>query len=119
MVIRGVNLSSYVQTVIVGGPYIAEWFLAYGHTAVSLGTAEGTATKAPRRVVLPGFTQLVTAAQAVSTLVSQPGDTFIDFGDAPVFVNPGEFIQLCTRHVGTVGTSGTVAHQVSFVYGWE
>lgn len=115
--LRGMFLTSYVQTVIVGGPYVAEWFLAFGHTAVSLATAEAATTKAPRRVVLP-FTQLVTAAQAVSTFVSQPA-AFVDFGDAPVYVNPGEFVQLCTRHIGTVGTSGTVVHRVTPVYGWE
>ena len=110
-------LSSHVQTVIAGGPYVAEWFLAFGHTAVSLATTEAATTKAPRRIALP-FTQLVTAAQAVSTLVSQPTQ-FVDFGDAPVFVNPGEFVQLCTRHIGTVGTSGTVVHRVTPIYGWE
>jgi hypothetical protein len=115
--LRGMYLSSYVQTVIVGGPYVAEWFLAFGHTAVSLATAEAATTKAPRRIALP-FNQLVTAAQAVSTLVSQPVG-FVDFGDAPVYVNPGEFIQLCTRHIGTVGTSGTVVHRVTPVFGWE
>ncbi|WP_230690835.1 hypothetical protein, partial [Streptococcus pneumoniae] len=72
--------------------------MAFGHTAVSLATTEAATTKAPRRVALP-FTQLVTAAQAVSTFVSQPTQ-FCDFGDAPLFVNPGEFIQLCTRHIG-------------------
>jgi hypothetical protein len=117
LVLRGMYLTSYVQTVIVGGPYIAEWFLAFGHTAVSLGTAEAATTKAPRRIALP-FTQLVTAAQAVSTVVAQ-AQTFVDFGDAPVFVNPGEFVQLCTRHIGTVGTSGTVVHRVTPIYGWE
>jgi len=117
LVLRGMYLSSYVQTVIAGGPYIAEWFLAFGHTAVSLATTESATTKAPRRIALP-FTQLVTAAQAVSTFVSQPTQ-FVDFGDAPVFVNPGEFIQLCTRHIGTAGTTGTVVHRVTPVYGWE
>ncbi len=117
LVLRGMGLQSYVQTVIVGGPYVAEWFLAFGHTAVSLATAEGATTKAPRRVVLP-FTQIVTAAQAVGTAVAQQ-TLFADFGDAPVFVNPGEFIQLCTRHLGTAGTTGTIVHRVMPVYGWE
>ena len=117
LVLRGMYLSSYVQTVIVGGPYIAEYFLAFGHTAVSLATAESATTKAPRRITLP-FTQVVTSAQAVTTLVSQPIG-FVDFGDAPVFVNPGEFIQLCTRHIGTAGTTGTIVHRVTPVYGWE
>lgn len=117
LVLRGFYLSSYVQTVIVGGPYVAEWFLAFGHTAASLATTESASTKAPRRIALP-FTQLVTAAQAVSTLVSQPTQ-FVDFGDAPVFINPGEFVQVCTRHIGTAGTSGTVVHRITPVCGWE
>lgn len=115
--LRGLFLNSYVQTVVAGGPYIAEWFLAFGHTAVSLATTEAATTKAPRRIALP-FVQAITANQAVSTLVSQ-NETFCDFGDAPVYVNPGEFIQLCTRHIGTVGTSGTVVHRVTPVFGWE
>jgi hypothetical protein len=117
LVLRGMYLNSYVQTVLTGGGYIAEWFLAFGHTAVSLATTETASTKAPRRIALP-FTQLVTATQAVTTLVSQPTQ-FVDFGDAPIFVNPGEFLQLCTRHIGTAGTTGTVVHRVTPVYGWE
>jgi hypothetical protein len=119
LVIRGVGLTSHVQTVIAGGPYISQYSLAFGHTAVSLATAEGATTKAPRRIPLSGFTQVLTAAQAVSTMVSQPGGSFVDFGDAPIFVNPSEFIQLVTKHIGTAGTTGTVAHVVTYVYGWE
>jgi len=119
LVIRGVGLTSYVQTVVVGGPYVSQYSLAFGHTAVSLATAEAAAAKAPRRIPLAGLTQLVTANQAVSTMVSQPGGSFVDFGDAPIFVNPGEFVALVTKHVGTVGSTGTVAHVVTFVYGWE
>lgn len=117
LVLRGMYLNSYVQTVIAGGPYTAEWFLAFGHTAVSLGTAEAATTKAPRRIVLP-FVQQVTAAQAVNTAVAN-STNFVDFGDAPIFVNPGEFVQLCTRHLGTAGTTGTVVHRVTPIYGWE
>ncbi len=117
LVLRGLYLSSYVQTVIAGGPFVKEWFLAFGHTAVSLGTAEAAATKAPRRVTLP-IIQTVTAAQAVSTALAQ-NVSFVDFGDAPIFVNPGEFVALCTRHIGTVGTAGTIVHRVLPVYGWE
>ncbi len=39
--------------------------------------------------------------------------------ETDAYTNPGEFIQLCTRHIGTVGTSGTVVHRVTPVYGWE
>jgi hypothetical protein len=117
LVIRGVYLASYIQTVIVGGPYVAQYSLAWGNNVQSLATAETVTTKAPRRIALP-FNQLVTAAQAVSTLVSQAVYN-VDLGDAPIFVNPGEYVQLVTKHVGTAGTTGTVAHQVTFIYAWE
>jgi hypothetical protein len=119
LVIRGIGLTSYIQTVIAGGPFVCQYSLAFGHTAVSLATAEAATTKAPRRIALANLTQVVTATQAVSTMVSQPGGAYVDFGDAPVYVNPGEFVSLVTKHVGTVGTSGTIAHVVTFVYGWE
>jgi hypothetical protein len=117
LVLRGMYLTSYIQTAITGGPFTAEWFLAFGHTAVSLGTAEAAATKAPRRIALP-FTQQIVVTQAVQTVVAQ-GVTFCDFGDAPVFVNPGEFVALCTRHIGTAGTAGTIVHRWTPVFGWE
>ena len=63
-------------------------------------------------------TPTIPAAQAVSTPVTQ-NVTFCDFGDASIYVNPSEFIQLCTRHIGTVGTAGTVVHRVTYIYGWE
>lgn len=117
LVITGVYLTSYIQTVIVGGPYVAQYSLAFGHTSVSLAQTETTPQKAPRRIALP-FTQLVTAAQAVSTLVAQ-ATYHANFEGAPIYVNPGEFVAIATKHVGTVGTSGVVAHTVTFVYGWE
>jgi hypothetical protein len=119
LVIRGVGLTSYVQTAITGGPLINQYSLAFGHTAVSLATGEAATTKAPRRIALAALTQAVTAAQAVTTMVSQPGGSFVDFGDAPIYVNPGEFVALVSKKVGTVATAGVLAHVVTFVYGWE
>lgn len=101
---------------VVGGPYVASFYLAFGHTAVSLQTAESSTTKAARHMRLP-FLQLVTAAQAVSTLVAQ--NTYTYSLDNPVYVNPGEFIQFVTQHTGTAGTTGTVAHVISLDYSWE
>jgi len=119
LVIRGVGLSSDIQTVLAGGPFVNRYSLAFGHTAVSLATTESATTKAPRRVPLPAFKQAVTAAQAAGTQLAQPGGSYFDFGDAPVFVNPGEFVALVVKRIGTVGTSGVIAHDVAFVYGWE
>jgi hypothetical protein len=119
LIIRGIQLMSHIQAVIVGGGYVSQWSLAFGHTAVSLGATESALGKAPRRIALPAFTQLVTAAQAATTIVSQPGGASIDFGTCPVYVNPGEFVQLVQKKIGTAATAGTVAHTVAFIYGWE
>lgn len=122
--ITGVTLAAYVQTAITGGPFIQQFSLAFGHTNVSLATAETgsfvTATaKAPRRVPLAAFTQQVTAAQAVSTIVSQPGGAGVDFNAAPIYVNPGEFVAVVAKKVGTVATAGVIGYVIRFDYSWE
>lgn len=114
--IDGVFLSSFVQAALTGGPYCASFYLAFGHTAVSLATAEAATAKAPRRVMLP-FVQQVTSGQAVSTLVTQNVQKFM-FKN-PIYVNPGEFIALVKTKIGTAPTVGVIAHIVGFDYTWE
>lgn len=121
--LTAVKLTSYVQTVLAGGPMARQFTLAFGHTAVSLATADTASmatatTKAPRRVPLPALTQIITANQAVSTIISQPGGSQ-EFFDNPIYVNPGEFIALVVKGVGTVGTSGTIGHMIAFDFSWE
>jgi len=114
--ISGVSLASFVQTVLVGGPCNQRYYLAFGHTSVSLQTAEASTTKAPRRVNLP-FIQAVTSAQAVNTLISQ---NMYDYKFVnPVYVNPGEWVSLVMSRIGTTLSSGTIAHQICFDYSWE
>jgi len=113
--VTGIGITSYVQTVLVGGPYVSQWSLAYGHTAVSLATTEAPATKAPRRFPLP-YTQAVTAAQAVNTKVGV--DFYMDF-KTPICVQPGEFIQLVKKKVGTAPTGGVIAHVILINGYWE
>lgn len=116
--VRGVYLTSFIQTTLTATTqYIRQYSLAFGHTAVSLATPDSAATKSPRRIALP-FTQTVTVNQAAGTPVQQ-ATYFCDFGDAPIFVNPSEFIQLVVKQIGTVPTAGVIAHTVTFVYGWE
>ncbi len=120
--VTGIMIGSHIQTVVVGGPTVTEFYLAFGHTADSLQTTDGgsfsnNTTKAPRRVMLPNMTQVVTAAQAVQTLVSQLGSPTI-FSE-PIYVNPGERIALVINKTGTVPTSGVIAHNYQFIYSWE
>jgi hypothetical protein len=114
LVVRGIRIDSFVQTALTGGGYVAQWSLAFGHTALSLATAEAAAAKAPRRLTL-GIQSVASAATANTVLSS----IFVDLGDAPVFVNPSEYIQVVKKKVGTAPTAGTIAHLITFVYGWE
>lgn len=116
--VTGVKLSSFVQTVLAGGPLNRTFTLNYGHTAVSLATAESAIAKARRVVLLPELTQAVTAAQAVNTMISQPLGGVSLFTE-PIYVNPGEFISLSVKHIGTVGTTGTIATNIQYIYSWE
>lgn len=116
--VLGVKLSSFIQTVIAGGPFVRTFTLNFGHTNVNLTTAESATAKARRVVLLPELTQLVTAAQAVSTLVSQPMGG-VSLFPAPIYVNPGEFVAIAVKHIGTVGTSGTIATNIQYIYEWE
>lgn len=108
LIITGVKIDSAVTTVLVGGPVIYFYSLAFGHTAVSLATAESATIKAPRRV--PLGIQSYAAAATVGTI----GTTINIKFESPVTVYPGEFIQLVAKNVGTVTTTGVITILVSF-----
>ncbi len=114
LVVRGVKIQSAIQTALTGGGYIGIYTLCWGHTAVSLATAEAATTKAPRRLMI-GKQSVASAAAALTMLQ----DVNIDFDDAPVFVNPGEFIQVVKRKVGTAPSVGAINHSITILYGWE
>lgn len=114
LVVRGVKIESYVQTALTGGGYNAVWSLAFGHTAVSLATSEAATTKAPRRLPL-GNQSVASGATALTALQT----VSVDLGDAPIFVNPGEFIAVVKKKVGTAPSAGVIAHTITLVYGWE
>ena len=124
--IMGVKLSAFVQTVVTGGNVWTEWCIAYGHNiSASLANTESSSlatntSKAPRRVMLPELTTAVSAAQAVGTQCIQPA-YYSDFSAAPIYVNPGEFIQLVgNRTQGAAAvTAGVIAYTYQFVYSWE
>ena len=101
-----------------------EWYIVFGNTATSMQTLDTSSmtsgtTKAPRRVMCPELTQHMAATQAVDTVVAQ-NSFYADFSDAPIYVNPGEFLSLVGNKIGTtVPTSGVIAHTYQFVYSWE
>lgn len=116
--ITGVKMTSFVQTALTGGPLVNTFALAFGHTAVSLATAEAAATKKPRIVLLPELTQSVAAAAAASTMTSQPGSAMCLFPE-PIYVNPGEFVAFTVKHIGTAATAGVIAYNIQYIYSWE
>jgi hypothetical protein len=122
-VIRGivldlVNMGAVVATTAT----VVQFSLAFGHTAVSLATAESASfatatTKAARRVPL-GF-----ASWAIGAAIGQApqqGRMFIDFGAAPIYVNPGEFVALVGKFIaGTATASQTIQFVWLPIYGLE
>jgi hypothetical protein len=118
LVIRGVivdavNIGAAVATTAT----TIKFQLAAGHTAVSLATAEAAAAKAPRREALGYMTWLVGAAIGEGP---KNGPIKVDFGDAPVFVSPGEFVALVGRFVvGTATGSQVIDFTWQPIYGWE
>lgn len=115
--IRGIKIQGCVTTVLVGNatPVILAFSLAFGHNALSLATAEGAGTKAPRRVAL-GY-ETYAAAAAVGVVGSQQG-VYMAF-NAPVAVNPSEYVQVVAKNVGAVTTTGVITFQITFDSYWE
>lgn len=111
--LTGVTIQSYVQTALTGGPYIAQWSLAFGHTLLPLNTAEATNAKAPRRIPL-GLQALVATAAANTVL-----QTVQIKLQEPVYINPGEYIAVVKKKIGTIATAGAINHAICYEYAWE
>ena len=117
-VIRGIRIDAVnTGAAVATTATTIQFSLAYGHTAVSLATAEAAAAKAPRRLPLGFMTWAVGAAIGQGP---QAGPIIVDLGDAPVFVNPGEFVQLVGKFlVGTATASQVINFTWQPIYGWE
>lgn len=117
LVLRGVKISAAnLGAAVATTATTLAWSLAFGHTAVSLATAEAAAAKAPRRIALGLQTWAVGAAVGQ---MPQNGDLYMAFAN-PVFVNPGEFIATVAKFiVGTATASQVIWAHVTFDYGWE
>jgi len=118
LVIRGVKIDAVnTGAAVATTATTIQFSLASGHTAVSLATGEAATAKAPRRVPLGYMTWPIGAAIGQGP---QAGPVTIDFGDAPVFVNPGEFVALVGKFiVGTATASQTISFIWQPIYGWE
>lgn len=107
--ITGVRVQGAVTTSLTGGPVLYAYSLAYGHTAVSLATIEANGTvKAARRIALGYETFPVTSIAGVIG-----SGVYMAF-NSRICVQPGEFIQLVAKNLGTVTTGGVITFQVSF-----
>jgi hypothetical protein len=108
LIITGAKMQGAVSVIFAGGPVIYAYALAFGHTAVSLATAEtasfatGT-THAPR--IVPIGIEAFPATAAVGTEGS--GTATVSF-QSPIVVRPGEFVQLIARNAGVVTTTGAI-----------
>ena len=119
LLIYGVKVQGLVSVALTGGPLYYQYTLAYGHTSVSLATAEtasfvnGT-THAPRILAI-GFETYVAAA-IVGTLGQGTSLSL----QVPVVVRPGEFVQLCAKAgVGSVVTTlGAITIMATFDSVW-
>jgi hypothetical protein len=115
LILTSVSVTSFVQTALTGGAYIAQWSLAFGHNVVSLATAEssGSSTKAPRRVPI-GLNYIPT----VAALTEAPKTFTMNFPSGlPVY--PGEFVQTVKKKIGTAPSAGVIGHIITFDGYWR
>lgn len=117
LAVRGVKISAInLGAAVATTPTTIALSLAFGHTSVSLATAEGIAAKAPRRIAL-GFLYWNVGAPAGAT--PDGGDCLMVF-QTPIYVNPGEFIATVMKFAAGTATGGqSIAYHVTFDYGWE
>ena len=113
LAIYGVTVDSHVQTALTGGGYVDQLALCFGHTALSLATAEGAASKAPRRAPI-GVRSVAAGALAGVNI----GRATLALSQ-PIYVNPGEFVAIARKKIGVAPSAGVIAHVISFDYSWE
>jgi hypothetical protein len=116
LVITGVRISaSNGGAAIATTPTCLVWGLAWGHTAVSLATADAVNAKAPRHLKLGQM------YGAIGNAIGQCYDRDIVAAfSTPIVVNPGEFIAVTLRFlVGTATASQEVVGTVGFEGYWE
>ena len=117
--ITDISIQGVVTTLLVGGPVIYAYALCYGGSSVSLAQAEtasfatGT-TKAFRRIPLGYETYAAAAAVGVTS-----GTGVKVRLTTPIAVNPGEWINISAKNLGTVTTGGVITVLVLYNGYWE
>lgn len=110
MRITGINTGAAVATT----PTTILWGVAWGHTAVSLATADAVNTKAPRHM------KVGTMSWAIAAVVGQTAPDINVTFSTPFTVNPGEFIASTARFVvGTATASQVITGAVTYEGYWE
>jgi hypothetical protein len=113
-----------VSTVLAGGGAVWGWFIAVGHNAISLATADAAGTTAlgtvsPRVLPLPIYDQ-VAAAAAVGTVATRTGQSAVSL-ETPLIVPNGCFVAvgIRTKHVAAAITSGVLDGQIGISGYWD
>jgi len=112
LAIYGVKIDGFIQTALTGGGYNATFAICFGHTAVSLATAEAATTKAPRRKALGSHTVasgLVALSQLATVQMSW---------SKPIIVNPGEYVAISKKKIGTAPSAGVIGWTIDFDCEW-
>jgi len=115
IVITGVWVDATVTTAFTGGPTLFAMSLAVGGDAVTLAQAEAAGTKAFRRIPLGFINFPVTSAVGAKP---DGGRLYLQFS-SPLVVNPGEYINVAAKNLGTVTTAGVVVFLIGFDSHWE
>ncbi len=114
-----------VTTLLAGGGFSAEWFLAYGSTALSLATADAIGTtapgaKSPTKIPLP-IIDTLGANAAAGTIATRTGEQGLITLATPIVIAPGEFIHLGLRtlFVTAAVTAGAADFGIGFSGYWQ
>jgi len=112
LVITGISVSGVVTVALTTSPLSGALALCFGHTAVSLATAESATfaaagtTKAPRRIgITTTSVASVTAAAGTPVVLGNGGEqTF----RSPIMVAPGEFVAVCHNKISAAPATGAI-----------
>jgi len=123
--IKRIKITGAVTTLLVAptaGIPLLSFDLGFGSTAVTLATTESASfaatTKIARKVPI-GFMGFSAGVQTVTAPVAGSIGNELDFDfEAPIVVNPGEWVQVIMRNVNT-GAAGLVSIAAAFNAYWE